>query len=68
MTIYDLMSVFDDSQEIRIYDLATDDCTILYEGEYRDCPEEYDYYEVSSVDNLEKDCILGINICTEDDD
>lgn len=69
MTLYDLREMFiDDSQMIRIYDIAKEDN--IYEGEFRDIPDEYEDYEISSIDSvyptINFDGYITINIDTED--
>lgn len=53
LTIDDLMYWFIDGgyQSIKIYDLKSEQ--YIYTGRYDDCPDEFKWLEISSIDNLE---------------
>lgn len=62
--IYDLINLFiDDSQDIRVYDLAQE-AKIVYEGEARNVLPEIEFEAISSIDNInpDSDGYIGINI------
>lgn len=63
MTLRELFEMFIDerSQEIAIYDLTQE--KVVWTGQEDDIPEEYEWAEISSIDNLEKGTdILTVNI------
>ena len=69
MTLYDLRCLFvDESQEVKIYDISSDNADLIYEGEFIDLPFEYEDLEVSSIDNVYKDMgFVGINVDLTDE-
>ena len=68
MYVNDLIDIFvDDSQHVRLYDLASDE--VIFDGELCDIPYELSECEVCSIDSLSKlnfDGYITINIDTED--
>ena len=50
MTIRDLMELFVDDQELKIYDLDKD--KTIFEGTYSDLDIEYEDMEITSIDNI----------------
>ena len=68
MTIYEFQNLIvdDRSQHVKIYDLADNDCTEVFDGTLDDVPEELEDMEICSIDNVYGDCdYIGINIDTE---
>ena len=69
MYVNDLIDIFvDDSQHVRLYDLASDE--VIFDGELCDIPYELSECEICSIDSLYKtnnfDGYITINIDTED--
>ena len=71
MDLYDFRNlIVDDSQPVRIYNLAND-AEVVFEGDFCDLPSELECCEICSIDNLYKsdfDGYIGINIELEDED
>lgn len=55
MTVQEFMEMFIDpnSQHIQIW--ADDVEKVVYDGDYEDIPENRDYAEISSIDNIDAD-------------
>lgn len=65
MTVRDLIEMFidDNCQEFSIYDNSAEEVT--FTGYLEDLPEEYEYAEVTSIDNLSKGTdVLTVNVDT----
>ena len=63
MTVRDLIEMFidDNCQEFSIYDNSAEEVT--FTGYLEDLPEEYEYAEVTSIDNLSKGTdVLTVNV------
>jgi hypothetical protein len=60
MTIRELIELFIDEQEFTIYD--SDYEKNVFTGYIDELPDEYEYKEVSSIDNLNGTEILTINV------
>lgn len=70
MTLYDLRELFiSDDQAVKIYDLISNE--YVWKGDFCDLPEELEYYDVMSIDNIyarDFDGSVCINIERTDDD
>ena len=66
MTIRDILDLFVDEScvLVRVYDLEKDEQ--VFEGYGSDIPEQYEYCDVVSIDNPEKDAVICFNIDTTD--
>lgn len=71
MDLYDFRNLMvDDSQPVRIYNLANN-AEVIFEGDFCDLPRRWEDCEICSIDNLFKndfDGYIGINIELEDED
>lgn len=68
MSIYEFARLMLDAscQRVKIFDLADDDVTEVFDGTLDDVPEEYEDVEICSIDNVYGDVdYIGINIDTE---
>ena len=67
MVVNELCELFVDAgfQNVKIYDISKDS-EIVFEGKADDIPQDLEYLDVHSIDNLEQNCVLGINIDSED--
>ena len=63
ISVYELLDLFVDKSmlEIKVYNLHKD-AECIYSGCADDIPLEIEDMEICSIDNIEKDGILGINI------
>ena len=70
MTLYEFRELFiDESQEVKIYDISSDDVDLIYEGYFDEMPDEFEDLEISSLDNVYNDMgYVGINVIFSDDD
>ena len=70
MTLYEFRELFiDESQEVKIYDISSDDVDLIYEGYFDEMPDEFEDLEISSLDNVYNDMrYVGINVDFSDDD
>ena len=66
MIVQELMKMFVDAdpQYIQLFDVDRNE--VVFDGYYADISDEYDYAEITSIDNIWKDCngIFSINIST----
>ena len=64
MTVYELCDLFIDPafQEIEIWDINTE--KTVYKGEADEIPDNLNELEIQSIDNINKDGILSINVDT----
>lgn len=64
MKINKLMALFIDRdlQHIQLYDVKKEE--VVFDGDYADIPEEYDYAKIISIDNLWSDSagVFTINV------
>ena len=70
MTLYEFRELFiDESQEVKIYDISSDDVDLIYEGYFDEMPDVFEDLEISSLDNVYNDMgYVGINVDFSDDD
>lgn len=64
MTLYEFRCLFfDDSQQVKIYNLNGENIPTIFEGEFCDLPVEYEDLEISSIDNVFGGIdFIGINV------
>lgn len=67
MTIRDILDLFVDEScvLVRVYDFKGTGEQV-FEGYGSDIPEQYEYCDVVSIDNPEKDAVICFNIDTSD--
>jgi hypothetical protein len=70
MTLYEFRELFiDESQEVKIYDISSDDVDLIYEGYFDEMPDVFEDLEISSLDNVYNNMgYVGINVDFSDDD
>lgn len=68
MTISELMEMFIEPYEQHITLFDVEKGNVFYSGTYEELPEEYQYLEIASIDNLYETSVLALNVILDEEE